>query len=71
MAAAEIIIAIASWYGAIGLAVAALFIVFGLNRIDPSAHGSYLFRVLIVPGIVLIWPLVLLRWARLEFRGAE
>lgn len=68
MAAAETILSIATWYGIAGLAVAVLFLGIGLNRIDQAGHGSYLFRVLLVPGLVLIWPIVLLRWARLELR---
>ncbi|MEZ5667242.1 MAG: hypothetical protein R3F55_07385 [Alphaproteobacteria bacterium] len=69
MATAQTLIAIAGWYGWIGLGVAAAFILFGLSRIDPAAHGSYLFRVLLVPGIVLLWPLVLWRWAARAFGG--
>ena len=68
MAAAESIIEFASWYGILGLGVAILFLAIGLNRIDGAAHGTYLFRVLLVPGIVLIWPLVLILWARRELQ---
>jgi hypothetical protein len=49
-------------YSALGLLVAALFLVFGLDRIDQAARGSFAFRPLLVPGLVLLWPLVLLRW---------
>lgn len=63
---AETLIAIAGWYAAAGAAVGALFLAVGLDRIDPAAHGSWLFRVLLVPGLVLLWPIVLLRWLRLE-----
>jgi hypothetical protein len=64
--AAEVLISIAGWYAALGAVVAALFLAVGLNRIDPAGHGSYLFRVLLLPGLVLLWPIVLLRWLRLE-----
>lgn len=70
MNAAETILSIATWYGVAGLVVAVLFLAIGLNRIDAAGHGSYLFRVLLVPGLVLIWPIVLLRWARLELKRA-
>jgi hypothetical protein len=53
-------------YGVVGLAVAASFLVFGLDRIDASARGSYAFRPLLVPGLVLLWPLVIARWRRLS-----
>ncbi|SLN10361.1 hypothetical protein ROJ8625_00205 [Roseivivax jejudonensis] len=50
----------------IGAAVAALFLSIGIGRIDPDARGAFVFRVLLVPGLLLIWPLVLWRWWRLE-----
>ncbi len=53
-------------YGAAGLPVAAVFLLWGIDRIDPAASGAYAFRPLLVPGIVLLWPVVLLRWAWLE-----
>ncbi|MEM7527155.1 MAG: hypothetical protein AAF416_05695 [Pseudomonadota bacterium] len=46
----------------IGAAVAALFLVLGIERIEPNARGAYAFRALIVPGLILVWPLVLWRW---------
>ncbi|MEO1678743.1 MAG: hypothetical protein AAFU80_11375 [Pseudomonadota bacterium] len=53
-------------YGWIGLAAAVPFLAFGLDRIDDSAVGSWVFRTLLIPGIVLLWPLVLWRWFQLE-----
>lgn len=53
-----------------GVAVATLFLLFGIDRVSPDARGAYLFRPLLVPGIVLLWPLVLWRWLRLE-QGAD
>jgi hypothetical protein len=46
--------------------VAVLFLVFGIDRIDPSARGTYTFRLALVPGIVLLWPVVSMRWLALE-----
>lgn len=51
-------------YAALGLAVAAAFLGFGIGRVDPAARGSYAFRPLLLPGVVLLWPLVLWLWAR-------
>ena len=45
---------------------AAGFLIFGLDRIDEDARGSYAFRPLLVPGLILLWPLVAIRWAILE-----
>ena len=52
-----------------GAAVAVAFILFGIDRVMESARGAYAFRPLLVPGIVLLWPLVVWRWLRLETRG--
>lgn len=46
----------------IGLAVSALFLLFGIHRVDEDADGAVAFRPLLIVGIVLIWPLVLWRW---------
>ena len=63
---ANVVITGAWAYGCIGLLVAAAFLLAGIDRIDPSARGSVASRVLLVPGVVLLWPLVLVRWRRLE-----
>lgn len=63
---AEIIIwTIGNWL-IVGAIVALLFLLFGIDRIDEDARGAYAFRPLIIPGILLIWPLVLVRWWVLE-----
>lgn len=49
-----------------GALVAAAFLTVGLDRHDPNARGAYLFRALLAPGLVLLWPLVAWRWSRLE-----
>ncbi len=66
LATAEIIVTLVAAYGALGLIVAAAFLLFGIDRIDDSARGVYAFRPLLIPGIVLLWPLVLWRWYVLE-----
>jgi len=63
--AADLILAVQVYCGA-GLAVAAVFLLWGVGRIMPAARGAYIFRTLLVPGCVLLWPLVLWRWWRLE-----
>ncbi|MEL6168676.1 MAG: hypothetical protein AAFR35_08285 [Pseudomonadota bacterium] len=49
-----------------GAAVAALFLTWGIDRIDPDARGAYVFRPILVPGVMLLWPIVLWRWWVLE-----
>jgi hypothetical protein len=55
-------------YGVLGLLLAAAFLLWGIDRIDPAAAGAYAFRPLLLPGIVLLWPLVAARWILLERR---
>ena len=62
METATALVTFAEWWGWIGLAVAVGFLTVGIDRIDENARGAYLMRPLLVPGIVLIWPLVLWRW---------
>ena len=65
---AETIVQLATLYGLAGLAVALVFLVWGIDRIDPSAHDAHAFRPLLIPGIVLLWPIVVVRWTMLERR---
>jgi hypothetical protein len=48
--------------------LAVAFLLWGIDRIDPAAAGAYAFRPLLFPGIVLLWPVVALRWLTLEWR---
>ena len=51
-------------YLASGLLFAIPFALVGVKRIDPhAAHGSWGFRLLVIPGAMAFWPLLLRRWA--------
>lgn len=62
MTQAEIILWIVKIWGGIGALVAIPFLTFGMDRLDEDARGAYVFRPLLVPGVLLIWPLILWRW---------
>jgi hypothetical protein len=49
-------------YLAIGLAVGVAFLFLGIARVDPAARGSYAFRPLLLPGLILLWPFAAARW---------
>lgn len=68
---AQSIFAAASYYGYAGIAVAAAFLLFGVDRIDPGARGSYLFRLFLIPATVVFWPVILWRWASVVRAGTE
>ena len=48
-----------------GLAFAVPFVLAGAGSIDPhAAHGTWGFRLLIIPGTLLLWPLLARRWLK-------
>ena len=49
-------------YAALGLLVAAVFVLFGIRRVVPHATVTPGARLLLVPGATLLWPLILWRW---------
>ena len=61
MAAAIIVDCVTAWL-AIGILAGVAFLFLGIDRTDHAARGAYAFRPLLLPGLVLLWPLVLLRW---------
>jgi len=63
---AEAVIMVLKGWGIIGALVALVFLVVGIDRIDEDARGAYIFRPLLIPGVMIIWPLVLWRWYVLE-----
>lgn len=63
MGVAEIIVAAAAIYGAVGLAVALGFVTVGMLRAMPEAGPvTWGARVLLLPGAAVLWPWVLGRW---------
>ena len=61
----EILLSLAGLYLGIGLVFAIPFVLAGVQRMDPHArHGSWGFRLLILPGTMALWPLLLWRWIR-------
>jgi hypothetical protein len=67
----DFIYSLAFAYACCGGAVAVAFLSVGLDRIDPAARGAYTFRPLLVPGVVLLWPLVLVLWRRRALAAME
>jgi hypothetical protein len=48
-----------------GLAFAVPFLLVGVGKIDVhAAHGTWGFRLLIIPGTILLWPLLAQRWLK-------
>jgi hypothetical protein len=56
---------LAAAYAAAGLVFAIAFAVHGVEVIDPVAKQSGVgFRLLIIPGSIALWPLLMKRWFR-------
>jgi len=52
-------------YAALGLLFAVAFVAAGMQRLDPGAAGTSVgFRLLMLPGAVALWPMLLCRWLR-------
>jgi hypothetical protein len=50
-------------YLACGFMFAVPFALFGVGTVDShAAHGSWGFRLSIIPGTMVLWPLLLRRW---------
>ena len=60
---AQWVVLLMGLYLLIGVLVALPFVFSGVKRVDPSAReGTLGFRLLIFPGSVALWPVVLRRW---------
>lgn len=61
--AAEVVVLLCTVYIACGLVFAPFFVWRGAGRIDPTAQSAGLgFRLMILPGVVGLWPILLRRW---------
>jgi len=57
------LVALLGLYALAGVIFAFPFLLRGVSRIDPVASGStWGFRVIVFPGVVALWPLLLRRW---------
>ena len=58
-----IIFSIIAVYCLAGLAFAIPFVIRGVNKIDEGArHSTVGFRIIIIPGVIVFWPLLLKKW---------
>ena len=63
-ALATLIVGLLTIYFGIGVAFSVAFVARGVDDVDPVARGAgWGFRLLILPGSAIFWPLLLVRWA--------
>ena len=62
---AEIILGTLAAYGILGVLFAIPFLLVGIGKVDARAKGTRLaFRLIVFPGAVALWPLLLRSWWR-------
>jgi hypothetical protein len=53
-----------------GLVFGVAFVAIGVGRLDEAAHGtSITFRLLILPGTIVFWPLLAAWWLKISWQG--
>ena len=68
----RLLVWIVQGYLALGVVLSVLLALFFLHRIDPAAQGStWGFRIIVIPGMVLLWPLLLWRLVRKQSAPTE
>jgi len=64
MTTVEVLVSVTGLYLALGAAFAVPFALVGAGKIDPDARGAtWGFRLLVMPGAALLWPILARRWA--------
>ncbi len=62
---AELIVIIIFIYLGLGFIAGFVITFFGVKKLDPAAkEGTIGFKLLIVPGLAVFWPLFVMRWIK-------
>jgi hypothetical protein len=63
----ELIFSIAAFYLFAGLLFAFIFFYKGIRSVDEGSIGSSIgFKIIIIPGIMVFWPVLLKKWIRVS-----
>ena len=63
----QIMISVVGAYLLCGVLFAIPFIIKGVSAIDEGAQGAtFGFRIMILPGSIVFWPLLLLKWIKIK-----
>ena len=61
----EVILIIVAVYFLLGILFVIPFLTKGLTKVDEGAHGGTIgFKIIIIPGVIVFWPVLLRRWIR-------
>ena len=65
MTGVDLLLLAAGLYLPRGFLFGLAFVTAGVTRVDPAARGtSPAFRLVILPGSVALWPILLTKWVR-------
>ena len=65
MPAVELFVTLLEAYAVTGLLFACAFLTMGIGQVDRASRGSGVgFRLIILPGVAALWPVMLKRWIR-------
>ena len=68
----DVLVLIGLAYIVIGVLFSIPFSFLGVKKIDPGAvEGSWGFKLLIIPGVAIFWPLMAKRWIKKEMPPTE
>jgi hypothetical protein len=61
----ELVLIIALVYLLLGVLFVIPFLVKGISKVDQGAHdGTKGFKIIIIPGVIVFWPVLLNKWIR-------
>lgn len=61
----QILLIIALIYLISGVLFVIPFLIKGLTKVDEGAHGGSIgFKLIIIPGVIVFWPILLKKWIR-------
>ena len=61
----QIILILILIYLLLGVLFAIPFLLKGLAKVDDGAHGGTIgFKIIIIPGVIVLWPLLLKKWMK-------
>jgi hypothetical protein len=67
---AELFVVVLAAYAFTSAAFSVVFVLFGIHRVDPVAERSPIgFRLIVMPGVAALWPLLLTRWLKVVSRS--
>jgi hypothetical protein len=68
----KIILIIVLIYLLLGLLFVIPFLIKGITKVDEGAHGGSVgFKIIIIPGVIVFWPVLLNKWMKANATEAQ